>query len=61
MVGPYIANYETNKERRRSKETIITLNSYYDDLELALQQEKLMVEKEMTKPSATYHSTINLP
>ncbi|VDK78383.1 unnamed protein product, partial [Onchocerca ochengi] len=45
------------------KETIITLNSYYDDLESALQQERLMVikEKEMTKPSSTNHSTINLP
>ncbi|EJD76719.1 pao retrotransposon peptidase [Loa loa] len=45
------------------KETIITLNSYYDDLELALQQEKLIVTKgkEIEKPSPAYHSIINLP
>uniref|UniRef100_A0A1I7VBA0 Gag protein n=1 Tax=Loa loa TaxID=7209 RepID=A0A1I7VBA0_LOALO len=46
-----------------SKEAIITLNLYYDDFELALQREKLMVTKgkEVEKPSSIYHSTINLP
>uniref|UniRef100_A0A1I7VXR4 DUF1758 domain-containing protein n=1 Tax=Loa loa TaxID=7209 RepID=A0A1I7VXR4_LOALO len=47
------------------KETITTLNSYYEDLESAFQQEKSMVikekEKEIVKPSSVCHSTINLP